>query len=35
MFEKIIEKSNILVSATDLSFVRNIYDEIDWSQKLI
>jgi len=35
MIDKIIEKSNLLVSNVDTSFVRNIYQEIDFSQKLI
>lgn len=35
MLEKIIEKSNILISKINLGFIRDIYYHIDFSQKLI
>ncbi|MDD5769700.1 MAG: AAA family ATPase [Candidatus Gracilibacteria bacterium] len=35
MLEKIIEKSNILISKVNMDFVRDVYNEIDFSQKLV
>jgi len=35
MIEKIIEKSNILISKVDTTFIRKIWNDIDWEQKLI
>jgi len=35
ILEKILEKSKRLILGTDISFIRDIYFEIDWSARLI